>query len=283
MQRAATVVVGRLRWVDPWSARPRSEGLPGVLRFVRTVLHEVALLGILFAGYKAVRLAVAGRVDEAFENARSVLELERVLHLDYEHALQQAVLHSEAVITALNRFYVSMHFSTMVVFLLWLFVRHRAVYQHVRRILIASTAAALLLHALFPLAPPRMLRGFVDTMAVYGPNAYASEQVNAVANQHAAMPSVHFMWAALVTYGIVLAVRSRWRWLAVVHPAVTLLAIVATANHYWLDAAVGAGLVVGAVALCDLLRRSEDPLEAGTAAALDAVTGQAPVPRQATR
>ena len=32
--------------------------------------------------------------------------------------------------------------------------------------------------------------------------------------------------------------RSRWRFLAIAHPAVTLLAIVATANHYWLDAAV---------------------------------------------
>lgn len=261
------------------------------MRGVRTVFREVALLGILFAGYKAVRLAVAGRVDEAFENARNVLELERVLRLDAELALQQLVLHSEAVVTALNRFYVSMHFSTMVLFLLWLFVRHRAVYLHVRRILIASTGAALVLHAVFPLAPPRMLRGFVDTMAVYGPNAYASEQVNAVANQHAAMPSVHFMWAVLVAYGVVLALCSRWRWLAVAHPVVTLVAIVATANHYWLDAAVGGGLVVGAVALCDLLRRTEEPLEAGAAAldalaalaALDAVAASAPVTQSTLR
>lgn len=234
----------------------------GAVRGIRIALREVVLLGLLFSGYKAVRLAVAGRVDDAFENARGILDFERALHLDVERALQQLVLHSESVVVALNQFYVSMHFSTTALFLLWLFVRHRATYQHVRRILIGSTAGALLLHALFPLAPPRMLAGFVDTMAVYGPNAYASEQVSAVANQHAAMPSVHFMWAALVAYGVVVALRSPWRWLAVAHPAVTLIAIVATANHYWLDAAVGAALVVMAVQVCDLLRRADDPLEA---------------------
>jgi hypothetical protein len=123
----------------------------------------------------------------------------------------------------------------------------------VLRVVVSSTAFALVLHALVPLAPPRMLPGFVDTMAVYGPNAYASEQVAAVANQHAAMPSVHFMWAAIVAYGVVLVGRTRWRWVALAHPAVTLFAIVATANHYWLDAAVGAALVAAAVVAIDAL------------------------------
>lgn len=253
-----------------------------LVRSIRTALREVVLLGLLFSGYKAVRLVVAGRVDEAFDNAQRVLDFERALHLDVERAVQELVLQSEGVVVALNRFYVSMHFSTTALFLVWLFVRHRSAFQHVRRILIGSTAAALALHAAFPLAPPRMLRGFVDTMAVYGPNAYASEEVTSVANQHAAMPSVHFMWAALVAYGVVLVLRSRWRWLAVIHPSLTLLAIVATANHYWLDAAVGAGLLVAAIALCDLVRRVEDPLDAIAATtALDALP--APLTRPTAR
>lgn len=58
------------------------------------------------------------------------------------------------------------------------------------------------------------------------------------------MPSLHFGWAVLVAYGVVLALRSRWRWLAVLHPAITLVAIVLTANHFWLDAIVALELIL---------------------------------------
>jgi hypothetical protein len=53
----------------------------------------------------------------------------------------------------------------------------------------------------------------------------------------------------LVAYGVVQALHSRWRWLIVVHPAMTLAAIVITANHYWLDAIVAAFLIAAAMAL----------------------------------
>ena len=219
-----------------------------VVRGIRRAPFEAAVLAGLFLAYKAVRLAVAGRVEAAFANADHVLALERDLHLAVEHGLQKLVLHSTGLVVALNRYYVSMHFMTMAIFLLWLFFAHRDAYPHVRRLLVASTAIALCVHALFPLAPPRMLPGFVDTMARYGPNAYASVQVRALANQHAAMPSVHFMWAVIIAYGFIVASSSRFRWVAVVHPALTFFAIVATANHFWLDAAVGGGLVVAVLA-----------------------------------
>jgi hypothetical protein len=67
-----------------------------------------------------------------------------------------------------------------------------------------------------------------------------------VANQFAAMPSLHFGWALIVAIGLGRLTRRRSRlWMA--HPLITLLAIVATGNHYWLDAAVAAVLVVAAV------------------------------------
>jgi hypothetical protein len=205
---------------------------------------EFALLAVLFLGYKAVRLAVAGRVDAAFDNAHHVIGFERALHLDVEHGVQSLVLHSQRLVVALDRYYVSMHFATFVVFLIWLYVAHREHYAHVRWLIVGSTALALVLHAVYPLAPPRMLPGFVDTMARYGPNAYASSAVASLANQHAAMPSVHFMWAVIVAYGVVRAASSPYRWIAVLHPVVTLVAIVATANHFLLDSIVGAVLLV---------------------------------------
>ena len=214
------------------------------MRGYRRAPLEAAVLGGLFLAYKAVRLAVAGRVETAFNNAHHVLAFERDLHVAIEHGMQKLVLHSTGLVVALDRYYVSMHFATMAIFLLWLFFVHRDHYPHVRRLLVASTAIALVIHALFPLAPPRMLPGFVDTMARYGPNAYASAQVRALANQHAAMPSVHFMWATIVAYGVIVASSGRFRWVAIAHPVITFVAIVATANHFWLDAAVGGALVV---------------------------------------
>lgn len=226
-------------------------------------------MAALFLAYKAVRLAVAGRVAVAFENADRVLSLERLLHIDVEHGVQALVMHSERLVVAINRYYVSMHFTTFVVFLIWLFVLHREHYPHIRWLIVVSTALALVLHVVFPLAPPRMLPGFVDTMARFGPNAYASSAVASLANQHAAMPSVHFMWAVIVAYGVVRASRSPVRWIAVAHPVLTLIAIVATANHYLFDAVVGGGILAVVLASETAITRAiaERRLVAATAGA----------------
>jgi hypothetical protein len=40
--------------------------------------------------------------------------------------------------------------------------------------------------------------------------------------------------------------KSRWRWLVIAHPVLTAYAVVATANHFWLDGAAAA-LLVGLV------------------------------------
>jgi hypothetical protein len=213
-----------------------------------TAAREIALLAVLFAGYKLTRHEVGGRIDIAFANARRVIHLEDLFHVGFEAPLQRFFLHSRSVVVALNRYYVSMHFSTMLVFLVWLFVTHRDAYARIRRILVMTTGVALVAHIAFPLAPPRMMPGFVDTMAVFGPDAYGSARIASLANQYAAMPSVHFAWSLIVAYGVIHAARPRLRRVAVIHPALTLLAILVTANHYWLDAGVaGAVLAVAFV------------------------------------
>ena len=110
----------------------------------------------------------------------------------------------------------------------------------------------MVIHVAFPLAPPRMLEGYVDTLRVFGPSIYPEDPSRSVANQFAAMPSLHFGWALMVAVGIIVLTSSRYRWWWLAHPAVTLLAIVATGNHYLLDAAVAAAL---AAAIGDLTLR----------------------------
>ena len=82
--------------------------------------------------------------------------------------------------------------------------------------------------------------GFVDTAKVFGPASYGgSSPYKGFANQFAAMPSLHFGWALVIAWAVLIATTSRWRYLVILHPVITLAAIVLTANHYWLDAAAG--------------------------------------------
>jgi hypothetical protein len=109
---------------------------------------------------------------------------------------------------------------------------------------VVVTFLGLVGHALYPLAPPRMLDGFVDTARVFGPSSYGDGGAyGGLANQFAAMPSLHFAWAVIVAWGVWRFSASHWRFLGVAHPILTLAAIVLTANHYWIDAFIGLLLV----------------------------------------
>ena len=66
-----------------------------------------------------------------------------------------------------------------------------------------------------------------------------------ISNQYAAMPSLHIAWSLWCT--IVLWCLSRRRLarvLGVCYPIITLVAIVATANHYIIDAVGGIAIVI---------------------------------------
>jgi hypothetical protein len=119
----------------------------------------------------------------------------------------------------------------------------------VRRTLALLTASGLLVHLAIPVAPPRMLStlGFVDTAAVFGPAVYGPPNQNTLADQYAAMPSLHIGWAVMVAIGIIATTRSRWRWLAVLHPIATTLVVIGTANHFWLDGMVALSLLAASL------------------------------------
>ena len=72
------------------------------------------------------------------------------------------------------------------------------------------------------------------------------------------MPSVHVGWALLVGWAVIEVSPSRYRWWVLIHPALTIFVVVATANHFWLDGIVAALLLaasIGLVRLSDRLRR----------------------------
>lgn len=228
---------------SPASALTRSPSGP----VTRTGLwREILLIAALFVGYRFVRLGLTGHDALALANAWQVWGVERALGMPDEEAVQAFFLQWPDLLRAANWYYVSVHFPLTIAFLGWGWWRRpTAEYRWARRLLTVVTALALFGHTLLPLAPPRMLAtlGFVDTMAVYGPSAYKGSAAS-VANQFAAMPSLHVGWAMLIAVVVVSTMTTKWRWLVVLHPVMTLAVVIVTANHYWVDA-LAAAVVLG--------------------------------------
>ena len=205
-------------------------------------LAEVAVITVVVVLYRLARLITADDATVATANAVSVLDLEALLPVPRELWLQQLALHSEHLVRAANAYYAVVHFPATVACLVWMFLRRRDDYGWLRTSLIGLTAGALVVHLALPLAPPRMMPGFVDTGLEYGPSVYRS--AGGAVNQIAAMPSLHVGWAFAVALAVLATTRSRWRWLVVLHPVVTVAVVVLTANHYWVDGLVAVVLLV---------------------------------------
>ncbi|MEU4799941.1 phosphatase PAP2 family protein [Streptomyces sp. NPDC023327] len=239
-----------VRTPDTHVRKPDTSARPPLVR-------ELLLVAGLFLVYKFGRQLANGHTGEAFRNAHRVWDAERALRLPGEGGVQDALLSSETLIHVANTYYATVHFPATLLFLVWLYARRPRHYVWTRRVLAALTAAALVLHLGFPLAPPRMLAAahLMDTARVYGPSVYAAKPAtDTMANQFAAMPSLHFGWALMLAIGMIVATSTRWRWLWLLHPLLTLLVIVGTANHYWLDAIAASALLGVALAVIRLPR-----------------------------
>jgi len=226
-----TVAVAIRRPVTPW------------LVTTRAVARETAVIGALYSVWQLAGTLSVMKVDKALDRGRSIWDLERTLHLPSEVAVQRLVLPHPTLVQAANVFYAWAHATGLLVFLVWLFFRHRERYPHTRNVIALVTGTCLAIQ-LVPVAPPRMLDslGFVDTALVYGQSVYTALG-RGLADQLSAMPSVHVAWAVLIAIVVVRAGSGRWRWWVVVHPVVTIVAVVATANHFWLDGIVAVALI----------------------------------------
>ncbi|HEY3956839.1 MAG TPA: phosphatase PAP2 family protein [Streptosporangiaceae bacterium] len=219
--------------------------LAGFVQEAGTMVGLFALWQL--AGSKPL-LSTAGAVGRG----RWLWHAERVLHMPSEAVVQRAFLPHPLLVQASNLYYAGLHFVVLIGCLAWVFARHRASYSRVRTTVVLFTGFALLVQ-LIPVAPPRLLAGdgMVDTAVRYGQSVYGS-YAGFNPDQLSAMPSVHIGWALLVAVVVVHVSHSRWRWLALGYPALTTLAVVVTANHYWLDGVAAAILL----ALALLLQRA---------------------------
>lgn len=237
------------------SHAPAPEPVPAPRRgrepTVALMLREIVLVCSLMVGYSAARLLGGSDVDTAFRHAGDLVRAEQWLHLPREQGLQDLLLRSTTLPQLANLYYQYAHLTVATLALLWLFWAHPLHYVWARRALLTATATALVCYLVVPVAPPRMLGslGFVDVARQFGQSVYGSPTGDGLTNQYAAMPSLHVGWSVLFAVVGIAAGTRRRRWLWMLHPVVTVLVVVATGNHFWLDALAGSALVAVALAV----------------------------------
>ncbi|WP_055694991.1 bifunctional glycosyltransferase 87/phosphatase PAP2 family protein [Streptomyces prasinopilosus] len=245
------------RYAEPVPARFRHVPLLPFLRRVVTrpnLLLELLLIRVTYTAYSKVRLAATGDSHtqgraRAEEHAHRILDLERLLHMDIEYAVNHAVVEIGWLRNLFDFYYTSFHFAVPLAVLGLLYWRRPVDYRWARASIGFTTLLALIGFWLYPLAPPRLMPGLGIIDTVNGVQDFSRPDygtLTALTNQYAAMPSLHFGWS--LWCGLVIALVAPRTWmkaLGLLHPLFTAAAIVATGNHWVLDA-VGGALVVAA-------------------------------------
>ena len=209
--------------------------------------RELVIIGLIYGVYRLASGSIPNTEGNAIHNAYRVADAERFLKIFVEPNFQSLFLGNAFLVGLVNVLYTICYYPALFLFGFWAFIRHREQYYIVRNVFVVSAFIAFLCFTFFPVAPPRMLTdlGFVDTMKQYGSVDYSSSAARALSNPYAAMPSLHFGWTLLIGTATVYIAR-QW-WLKVVGamvPLSMLVAIVATGNHFILDAIAGA-IVMG--------------------------------------
>ncbi|MFI1827063.1 bifunctional glycosyltransferase 87/phosphatase PAP2 family protein [Streptomyces sp. NPDC020412] len=278
----ATPVASRWSWVPLLPLWRRAFSRPNLLL-------ELLAIRVGYSIYSKIRLAATASTADAEAHGRQISAMEQAIGIDVEHAINQAAAKSEWLTDFLAFYYTSFHFPVPLTILAVLYIWRPTDYRWARASLAFATLLALIGFWLYPLAPPRLMPGMGFTDLVHGPQDLTNPDfgaLTAVTNQYAAMPSLHFGWS--LWCGVVVVVLAPKVWmkaLGLIHPLITLYVIVASANHWILDA-VGGAVVVGAgFALTYVLsgRRQVLPRATGTAkpgAGEGAGTGTVPAARK---
>ncbi|WP_162320892.1 phosphatase PAP2 family protein [Nesterenkonia haasae] len=233
--------------------KPRHHGtLPFLLRQSLVVLVAVIT-------YFGVRHFTEGSTENATRNAELVINLQERIGISVERDFQAWALELPGIQQAMNTIYIWGHWPVIVTTLGWLAWKKREKFTLYRNTLVISGLVGMVIVATFPMAPPRLLDiGVIDTVTMHS-EAYRVLQPPSLTNQYAAMPSFHFGWNLLI--GIALAREAPALWARIIGwglPLLMLLSIVITGNHFILDAAAGAAIILTSLAVSTRHQRRID-------------------------
>jgi hypothetical protein len=233
---------------------------------VRPAALEFALVASLYSIWRMAKNLPLTQAEGAIDRAYDIVAVQEFLRLPSELSLQRFVLEHDWLAWFSAYYYAVAHVPGIVIFLVWLYARHRDVYPHWRNALAILTAFCLVIRFV-KVAPPRYLTelGYVDVSVIHGIDVYG-EAGTGVSSQFAAMPSLHVAWAAVIAFGALAASTSRWRWIGMAHLVMTMLVIAATGHHWWLDGIVALALLWVSLQLDTVGRRAIRTMRAAAVA-----------------
>ncbi len=214
-------------------------------------LRQVGLFVLADLCYETVRGIAEGQRSVAFANGREIIDLERSTGTFFEPGFQSWHLGERWLVDIANFMYMNSHFVLTTAFLVWLYIKRNDSFYFVRNMFMVAMGLALIGYTIYPTAPPRLFMefGFVDTINDFSQVNHDSALVKLFVNPYAAVPSMHCAFALMISVPGVMLSRHLWAkafW--AVYPLIVLWVVVVTANHYWVDAAIG-WMVAGVAAL----------------------------------
>jgi PAP2 superfamily len=239
------------------AAAAATDRLRGWLSMRHSLGVEAALVLTLYAAYESARGLVVGDTREAERHAEQLVAAERSLHFFVEGKVQHAADAPPGLRGLLGVAYLTLHLAVTALVLLWFHRRRPTAFPFVRTALLAASALALVGFLAYPTAPPRLAGiGISDTVS----NGHVNLNhglVSSLYNPYAAVPSMHVGYAVIVAISLRRFGGGRLvRTLGAVYPAFVLLVVVATGNHFFLDAVAGALVAAIAIAAASLVTRA---------------------------
>ena len=204
--------------------------------------RQLGLFVLAELSYETVRGIADGERAQAFVNGANVISLEKSMHTFFEPDVQSFFMHPRWLIDFANFMYMNSHFVVTTAFLVWLYLFRNQNFYFVRNMFMVAMGLAIIGYALLPTAPPRLFpqEGFVDTITQYAQVNHDSGLVKLFINPYAAIPSMHVAFSTMIgVAGALIARHTITRALWCAYPVLVFWVVVVTANHFWVDGAVG--------------------------------------------
>jgi hypothetical protein len=221
-------------------------------------VEALALLWLLWV-YEAITNFAPLRLHVAVAHAEGLLHAEQALHLDPEQALDSWLAGQHTLGVILSDYYDNAHFVVTLGLLGWLWWKRADIYRPLRNSLVVVNLLAFIVFWLYPVAPPRMLAGFIDIVdSTHAFGSFHSGSLASHADELAAMPSLHIAWAVWCSLALWRMSARRWvRALAILYPCLTTFAVIATGNHFVLDIVGGLLAIALSVAIVQLIEHGK--------------------------
>ncbi len=222
------------------------------------LLLQFVLLAVAYWAWRHARGAVDGSMAASFGHARDLVDAERWLGTLIEPNVQNWAVDWGWPAEVARWGYANLHFKGSCLALAILYFGYRGSYGFVRNAVFVAMAISVIGYALYPTAPPRFLPelGLDPSSAVTGNDPLLSSPGDPLFNPFAAVPSMHVGLSVIFAWSLALLVRPRpLKALLFAYPLLMTYVVVASGNHFWLDALLGLITAAAAAGIATLLAR----------------------------